>query len=568
MEDKMDLFKEYPRTFLEPSESLGKPTQIKKAYERLLALPRQTKAQAARFLAAWCEINDAMDDVFVRASFRFNKNTADKKAEKEYLRLIKENLPVIKELDEQANKLFLGLPAEFIPATFTVFRKKAKWESELFRPENLPLMVRNNELETQYDKTVSEWRVEWEGKQVTPTYLGIFLTKSDRTIREKAYRAQKAPLLADHDKLDNLFDQMMTERMQIAQNAGMTDYMRYQYKAKGRLSYTPEDVAAFRDAIKNYVTPVVGHIFKHREKSMGIESTRPWDLVADPEGKDLPVVYRDLADLKFKLAQILHRIDPQFSEAFLLMDALSMMDLDNRPNKAPGAYCSTYSEMRLPLIFANAVGTCRDIDTIIHESGHAMHAILSRHLPSAIRHAQMEFCEVASMSLELLARPYLAAIYTEDDWRRISRKQLEETLAFLPFMAMLDEFQSWVYLAPEGKKAKARGDFWEALEDKYRPHINWKGLEAHKRAGWMYNHVFTVPFYYVEYGIAQVGALQVFLRSLKDYRAAVRDYKQALTLGSSVGLPELFKTAGIKLVLKEPTVLEDVVKQISKVVEL
>ncbi len=564
----MDLFREYPRTFLEPKEDLSKPAQIKKAFERLFALPRTTKSQAGRFIAAWCELGDAIGDCFSRASFRFNKNTADKKAEKEFLRLIKENLPVVKELDEQANKLFLALPAEFVPADFTVFRKKAKWESELFRQENLPLMVRNQELETQYDKTVSEWRVEWEGKQVTPTYLGIFLSKKDRAVREKAYRAQKASLLADHDKLNDLFDQMMTERMKIVKNAGVTDYMRYQYKAKGRLSYTPEDVTAFRDAIKNYVTPVVGRIYKRREKSMQIESSRPWDMQADPEGKDMPIVYKDLPDLKFKSAQLLHKIDPQFSEAFLLMDALDMLDLENRPSKAPGAYCDTYAEMRMPLIFGNSVGTCRDIDTILHESGHAMHALLSRRLPSAIRHAQMEFCEVASMSLELLARPYLSDIYSADDWRRISRKQLEETLAFLPFMAMLDEFQSWVYIDPAGKKAKARGDYWEALEDKYRPHLNWTGLEAHKRAGWMYNHVFTVPFYYVEYGIAQVGALQVFLRSLDNYRAAVRDYKQALTLGSSVGLPELFDTAGIKFVMKEPKVLEDVVKKISKVVEL
>jgi oligoendopeptidase F len=220
------------------------------------------------------------------------------------------------------------------------------------------------------------------------------------------------------------------------------------------------------------------------------------------------------------------------------------------------------------MIFSNFVGTSRDFDTLIHEGGHAMHGFLSRHLSHLERNVPLEFAEVASMSLELLARPYWDIVYSEDDRRRLGIKQLEHDLCFLPFMACIDEFQHWVYTHPDGESAEKRAEFWHALEDKYRPHVDYSGLEREQDTNWQYLHVYEVPFYYIEYGVAQVGAQQVYLRSLEDYDGAVRDYMHALSLGATVGLPELFEAAGVKFVLKHPEVLEPTVNRIMEQIGL
>lgn len=564
----MDIFTPYPRRFLATDENLGDPAVLRAAYERLLALPVGIQAEVDCWLAATNEIDDVLDEIVSKANFAFSCNTADEAAEKEFQRLIDEILPINQEMSEKVNQVFLAIPAGMLPSNMSVRRKKAEWEVEIYRDANIPLTQEANTQTMQYDKMVGSWRCDWEGKQVTPQFLSLYLTKPDRSLREKAYRAQKTPFRASIGKQNELYKQMMKVRKQMAVNSDMGDFMHFMYKGKGRLSYTPEDTKRFRDAIRQYVTPLVSRIFEKRAKMMGIESIRPWDLQVEPEGKEPPVVYSDMKDLKQKTARLLHEVDPAFSEAFLFMDFKGLLDLDNRENKAPGAYCSTLGEMRLPLIFANSVGTARDLDTVIHEGGHAMHSLLARALPNNIRHAPMEFCEVASMSLELLVRPFALTVYKEEDWKRIARKQLEDALVFLPFMSMIDEFQSWVYIDPAGEKPEARAEYWRDLDKKYRPYINWEGFEDVGSNGWMYNHVFTVPFYYIEYGVAQIGALQIFLRSLENYKAAVDGYQKALSLGGSVGLPELFETAGVRFVLKHPEVLADVVDKISKLIDL
>jgi oligoendopeptidase F len=348
----------------------------------------------------------------------------------------------------------------------------------------------------------------------------------------------------------------------------MGSYLDYRFKELSRLSYTRKDTRAFREAIREYVVPVVTRMMERRKRKMGLGTLRPWDTAADPDGAEPPKVYRDLADLKRKAAKVLKQIDPEFEKAFWLMDEKGYLDLENRPGKAPGAYSSDFPEERMALIFGNAVGTSDDFDTLMHESGHAIHTLSCRQLPLLVRGYPLEFAEVASMSLELLARPYWGAVYKEEDGKRIGVEQLEDLLRFLPFMAMLDEFQDWVYSDKRGSDPAARRRKWRALAKKYMPQVDYSGIEDMQEVGWQYLHVFEVPLYYVEYGIAQVGAMQVFVNSLKDYKKAVKAYKHALTLGTTVGLPELFEAAGVKFVLKHPEVLKKVTREISKLIDL
>lgn len=554
----MELDKVYPRTFLGAEEYLGDPETIRSAYSRLETLPVDSEETVERWCGVWSEITSAISEVEARAYFEITRDTRNKEAQAEYERLINEVMPLEEELDEKAKKRFLSIPDELVPEELDIARKNAQWAVELFREENLPLISENMKLRNNYQNISSEWETEFEGEMRTPKQIMPFLEKPDREMRERAWKAIMGIYLDDHGKLNSLFDDMLKTRRQMAKNAEVEDYVEYQYRNYQRLSYDRHDAEQFREAIHKYVVPVVSEIFEGIKKKQELDSIRPWDTAMDPDGAEPPKVYTDIEDLKDKVAAVLKKVDPQFEEGFRLMDSRGYLDLENRQGKATGAYMNSFAEERISMIFANSAGTGRDFDTLLHESGHAMHGFLCRHLLLPARHVPLEFCEVAAMALELLSRPYLDLVYNDDDRERIGRTKLEKTLMFLPFMSMLDEFQNWVYTSHDGGDAEARADYWRGLEDKYRPHIDWSGLEKEKGRGWQYNHVFTVPLYYIEYGIAQVGALQVFLNSLEDWDGAFGKYRHALSLGTTVGLAELYEAAGVKFVMKHPEALKDV----------
>jgi len=560
----MDIHRTYKRNFLRKNDDVGDPGVIRSIYKRLMGLDISSGEDADKWITAWSEMNSAEHEVMTKAYFATTKDTRDEKAEKELTRLADEVVPLALKLDEDAKKRFVKLPEEWLPEDLSIMRERQKWAIEIYREENLPLITKDIKLEKDFNKITGAWITEFDGKKVTPQQLNPYLEMPDRDLRERAWMAKTGMHLADYDKLNELFDEMLSLRTKMAKNAGLSDFVAYQYKNYGRLSYTREDTEAFDRAILEYVVPVVSKIIERRMKKMGIEDFRPWDLRADPDGKKPPAIYEGIDDLKDKVADVMGAVDGDFAEAFRLMDERGYLDLENRPGKASGAYCSEFSEERIPLIFSNSVGTSKDFDTLIHEGGHAMHCFLTRHLSYFKRRVPTEFAEVASMSLELLTRPHWHLIYTDDDRERIGKKQLEETLIFLPFMAMLDEFQNWVYTSDDCADREKRADYWIELESKYRPFINYEGLEDRQKLGWQYNHVFVAPLYYIEYGIAQIGALQIYIRSLKEYDRAVADYKRALSLGTTVDLPELFKTAGVKFVMDEPDVLKEVVSGVMK----
>jgi oligoendopeptidase F len=564
----MDLETKYQREFLSKDDDMGKPDTIKAAYARLEKMPVETEADAAKWLDAWSEVMSAVQKKQSRAYFAMTRDTRDESAMKEYERLANEVAPLVGELDESMKKRFLALPEAWIPGNFAIARKNIQWALELFRKENLPLLSEETILKSQYQKISGGWETEFDGKKVTPQKLNPLLKSPDRALRERAWRARVGMQFADREKLDELFGKMLELRKKLAANAGMDSYLDYRYKELSRLSYTRKDTKAFREAIQKYVVPVVTRMMENRKQKMGLDTLRPWDTAVDPDGAEPPKVYKDLPELKEKAAKVLRSIDPEFERAFWLMDRMGYLDLENRPGKAPGAYSSDFPEERMALVFGNAVGTSDDFDTLMHESGHAIHTLSCRQLPLLVRGYPLEFAEVASMSMELLARPYWDIVYNETDRERIGIEQLQDLFKFLPFMAMLDEFQDWVYSAQEGADPKARREYWRSLAAKYMPHVDYSGLEDIQGIGWQYLHVYEVPLYYVEYGIAQVGAMQVFVNSLHDYQNAVKHYKQALTLGTTVGLPELFEAAGVKFVLKNPEALENVTKEITKQIGL
>jgi len=540
----MSEFKIGARRIISPQADMSDPATVDAEFNTVAARSVQTTEELVTFIDHWMEVNECVGEYQTRFYTTMTCNTADTEAEGNYLQMVEKISPIMAKRNFELKKQLVESPAvDQLSADYDVFLREARNEIDLFREENVPLQTENTKLAQKYQKITGAWMVEWEGEKQTVHKVKALLEETDRELRHKAFMASEKPHLADVDALNDLYDDMLNLRRTIARNAGFDNYRDYMFRSYGRFDYTPEDCFAFHAAIKEHVVPLVTEIMEQRKADMGVDALRPWDLQADPKG--LPPVrpFTTTDQLIAKVGDVLHQVNGELGGYFDIMVEHGLLDLDSREGKAPGGYMADFTERKLPFIFMNSVGTQRNVDTLLHESGHAFHLFLARDLkPSSYMGAPMEFAEVASMSMELLARPYFDRIYEADELKRVKDNQLVGVVKFLPFMVCIDAFQHWVYTNPS--TAETRGDYWAALMDEYLPHIDWSGLEEYKRKGWQYLHVFQVPFYYIEYGIAQLGALQVWQNSLNDYSDAVRQYKKGLALGGSQPLPTLFKTAG------------------------
>ena len=532
------------RKFFSPDTDFANPGEVKNAFATVAAMPRNTPEELALFVETWMEVIHAVDEISTRYYVAMTGDTTDKVAETGYLHMVEKVRPLVEEENDRQGRLFLQSPAvEALGPAWLVMVRDLKKDVEIFREENIPLNVENAKLSKEYRSISGAWTVEWEGRTLPVPQVMAKLNENDRDLRRSAYLKATAPHLQDAARLDDLFDRMLHVRGNIAKNAGFPDFRAYSFKAKGRFDYTPEDCLSFHRAIETTVTPVVGMLNRRRAQAMGIPAPTVYDLSADPWGRPAMRPFSDAAELSAKVHRVLADVDGELAGFFQMMRDEKLLDLESRPGKAPGGYMAGFAERRLPFIFMNAAGTARNVDTLLHESGHACHLCLSRHLSDrGMDNPPMEFAEVASMSMELLARPFFHHVYRDDELDRVKQEQLEGVLRFLPFMAMIDAFQHWVYRNPSTPDSRAA--YWMALEERFRPDLSWQGVEDRRAISWQYLHVFQVPFYYIEYGIAQMGALQVWQNSLKDYPGAVRRYKQALALGGSAPLPQLFSAAG------------------------
>ncbi len=347
----------------------------------------------------------------------------------------------------------------------------------------------------------------------------------------------------------------------------------YRWKELLRFDYTPENCVQFHEAIEQVVVPAARRIYDKRKQQLGLSTLRPWDLNVDPQGREALKPYLTITELEDKVAAIFQRVDPELRGYFDIMRNKGLLDLDNRKDKAPGAYCNNYDMVMLPFIFENAVGLSTDVDTLLHECGHAFHVFEEAHLPYSHQlPVGMEFAEVASMAMELLASPYLLAseggFYTEKDAARARIEHLEEAVLFWPYMAVVDAFQHWAY---KNQSAAANPDNcdhkWAELWKRYMIGEDWSGLDDVMVTGWQRKqHIFEVPFYYVEYGMASLGAFQVWRNALKDQKAAVAAYRRALALGGTVPLPKLYETAGARFAFDAQT-LRDAVSLAEEMIE-
>jgi oligoendopeptidase F len=433
-----------------------------------------------------------------------------------------------------------------------VLNRDVRNDVEMFRPDNVPLETELGKLDQEYDRVCGDMTVEFEGETRTLPQMARFLQVTDREVRERAWRAVGERRLADRGRIDGILEQMLVLRQRIASNAGFGDFRDYQHKRLGRFDYTPDECFAFHEAVERHCVPFVRRLEARRRERLGVGALRPWDLAVDELGREPLRPFEGGQELVEKSRRAFGRLDPRLGDLFAeLGDNLEpggCLDLDSRKGKASGGYQYMRDRSRRPFIFMNAAGLHRDVETMVHEAGHAFHSLLCRGEPLVwYRHSDIEFAEVASMAMELLSMPHWDEFYPDAaDADRARRKQLEGSISMLPWIATIDAFQQWMYTNP-GHSGEERTACWLGLDGRFGAAVDWSGLEDARASAWQrQGHLFGVPFYYIEYGIAQLGALGIWLNSLeRGPGEALEAYKSALSLGGSRPLPELFEAAGV-----------------------
>ena len=521
-------------------------------YEELASRPLDL-SNVEGWLADWSSFESLLSEAGALASFAYSCDTSDPAREAAQLRFGTQISPKAREqrVRLQSRLVELGYVKPGLETTVQRFRN----QMQLFAEANVPLFAELSKLETEWEKVNGAMTVSWDGEEKTPPQLLPFLQSDDRNVRQRAFRLRAQPYIEQRDHLADIFDRMYDLRRQVGLNAGFDNYRDYAHQEKNRFDYTPDDCLRFHEAVEAVVRPAVGRLMERRRRQMSLDALRPWDVTADPKGRPALKPFDDVATLIDRAGAVFAHVDPQFRTYYRSMADADLLDLDNRKGKAPGAYCQTLAFRKMPLIFMNAVGVDRDVSTLLHESGHAFHSLEASRLPLLFqRHPGSEMAEVASMSMELLAAPFIdqrsGGYYNEEDARRSRVELLEGIVLFFPHCASVDAFQQWIYTDQDGRDAAARDRKWLELRGRFEgPSVDWSGLDPERIARWYQQpHFFGSPFYYIEYGIAQLGALQVWRNSLRDGGDAVRKYRQALALGATRPLPELFQVAGASLI--------------------
>ncbi len=440
-------------------------------------------------------------------------------------------------------------------AEYNVLLRDTRMDLALFREENIPIGTELTKLGQRYNEICGAMSVEFDGEERTMQQMGKYLQVNERETRESAYRTVGERRYQDAEEIDDLYDKMIALRHQVAQNAGYENYRDYIFDAKHRFDYTPADCEAFQDAVETICAPLMRDVDEERRQILGLESLRMWDLGHDVHGREPLRPFTEVEEMVAGTSRMFHRLSPELGGFFDSLRDGTSLDLDSRKGKAPGGYQLQRDHSRKPFIFMNATGLQRDLETMVHEAGHAFHSIYADDLPLVdYRSAPLEFCEVAAMSMELLTHEFLDEFYSPEDANRAVRAHLEGVVSILCWIATIDAFQHWIYTHPNHTREE-RHHKWLELGNRFGSILDWSGFEDWRKVSWQKQlHLFSYPFYYIEYGIAQLGALQLWLQYREKPQTALENYATAMRLGGSRPLPNLFEAGGMKFDLGPSTV--------------
>ena len=479
----------------------------------------------------------------------YTENEDYRKSYQDFIENIQPQIaPVSDKLNKKAaNSIFLNELAS--DEGYDLMIRSLKKDIEIFREENVPLFTQISTEAQKYQQISGAMTAEVNGKELTLQQASVFLMSTDRKVREDVYNKITNRRLQDHEALDNLFSVLIDLRHKVSVNAGFKNFRDYMFKALGRFDYSPQDCFNFHDAIQHEVVPILDEFSKDRKKALAVSALRPWDKAVDPEGREALKPFTNGKELTEKTIEVFRRLDPFLGQCLAIMKEMGHLDLESRKGKAPGGYNYPLSEIGVPFIFMNATSTLRDMVTIMHEGGHAIHNFLTRDLElNDFKSTPSEVAELASMSMELISMDHWDVFFTnEAELKRAKREHLEDLIETLPWVATIDRYQHWLYENPTHSLEERKAN-WNRIFDEFADTVtDWSGLQGAKDYLWQKQlHLYEVPFYYIEYGMAQLGAVAVWRNFREDSAKGLQGYQNALKLGYMKSIPEIYSAANIK----------------------
>lgn len=549
-----------PRTFFSEDLDITKWENVEKELNKLEAEKFESASDLIKFMEKTREFDDMLGEEMARRYIKMTCFADDEEIEKQYNEFYSGVMAKVRPYEFKFNKKFYDSPfrQELNEKEYGHLNQIVSNDIELFREKNIPLNVKERELANKYGGSFSKLTVTYKGEEKTLSQLAPFMKDPDRKVREEVWNLRINVLMGKRAEFNQLFDEMKKLRIQQAKNTGFENYRDYMHQRKGRFSYTPEALYKFHDAVEKEVLPFLRELSEERKAKLGIDKLRPWDTSVDLDGKMLKP-FKTIDEFVDKAIDILHEIKPEFGIRLNLMKNSDLLDLENRKGKAPGGYNYHLAETGAPFIFMNAVGMHRNVVTLVHEAGHAMHSFATKDFKiGAYKNTPSEVAELASMSMEFLTMGLWGKYYADEaDLNKAKKDQFQEALGFLPWCMIVDAFQHWIYLNPD-HSVKEREAYFASLMDRFNAGIDWAGLEDFKKIMWLFQlHIFEVPFYYIEYGMAQLGALSVYKNyKLSGKEEALQKYENFLALGYSKPVNELYEAAGLKFDFSAPYVKE------------
>ncbi|MET6999531.1 M3 family oligoendopeptidase [Chitinophaga defluvii] len=543
--------KKLPRQFLPEDFVVTTWEALQPYFEELKQRPLTSLEVLEQWLKDMSELEAVISEDACWRQIRMTCDTTDKSLEEAFAYFCMQIQPQLQPYADALNKKLME--SEWVKALdqqeYATYLRNVNKQIKLFREENIPLQAELSVMAQQYGAIAGKMTITVNEQEYTLQQAAKFLESDNRALREEVFRKTAARRLADKDALDQLYTSLIGKRQQVAVNAGYANYRDYKFAELGRFDYTKEDCFQFHAAIKEHIVPLTQQILEKHKQKLGLDTLKPWDTEAEPAGIKPLEPFQTGEELINKAIQCFDELGPFFGDCLRVMKQMGRLDLESRKGKAPGGYNCPLAETGVPFIFMNAAGQMKDLTTMVHEGGHAVHSFLSHHLElSAFKEYPMEIAEVASMSMEL---------FTMDHWniffddaaalRRARMQQLERAITIFPWIATIDKFQHWIYEHPQHTVAERTAKWLEIL-DEFSPAItDWSGLEDYRAITWQRQlHLFEVPFYYIEYGIAQLGAIAMWKQYKENKTQALENYMNALRLGNTRTLPELYKAAGIK----------------------
>ena len=527
---------------------LGK--EIEYLFNNLVARNISNVAELERWMLDRSELEAVLEEDMAWRYIKMNIDTTDKELGKRFAFWIKEILPKTAPYSHKLNLKLVESPylKELDKEKYHIYLRSVNKKIEIFREENIPLFTEMEAKQQEYGGIVAKMSVEIDGEKMTMQKAALLLKNTNRAKREEVFYKTSARRRQDEEALDNLFDELIVLRQKIAKNAGFDNYRDYMFAAMGRFDYTPEDCFDFHDAIEKEIVPIITSFEQKRKEKLGFENYKPWDTQVNVDGLDPLKPFDDGKVLIDKSILCFHRLRPYFGDCLATMQAMKHLDLESKDGKAPGGFMYPLYEIGVPFIYMNAVGSQRDVVTMVHEGGHAIHSFLSRDLEmTEFKSTPSEVAELASMSMELLSMDNWNIFYLNNsELKRAKLEQLEKALEMLPWVASIDKFQHWIYTTKH--TAKERKEKWLEISAKLGNQIiDWEGNEnVHANLWQKQLHLYEVPFYYIEYGMAQLGAIAMWRSYKKLGEKGLDNYMEALKLGYTKSISEIYETAGIK----------------------